>query len=61
MDRSAISQAVAKVIAYKNVGKDFEAEVWMIKLIRLCDMEHMIEDYGYGMAQQSMAAADKLK
>jgi hypothetical protein len=28
MDRSAISQAVAKVIAYKNCGKANEADHW---------------------------------
>ena len=35
MDRQAIMQAVSKVIAYKNVGKEKEAREWWIKLNQL--------------------------
>lgn len=61
IDRAEASRALAKVIAYANVGKDFEADVWMIKLIKLLDKEYMIEDWGYGMAQQAMATADRIR
>ena len=33
MDRSAINRALAKAIAYKQCGKDREAEVWASILI----------------------------
>lgn len=39
MDRKAISQAVAKVIAYKQCGKPDAAHRWMLILIRLLDYE----------------------
>lgn len=32
MDRSAASQALSKIIAYLNVGKDKDAQVWWDKL-----------------------------
>jgi hypothetical protein len=35
MDRKAISQAVAKVIAYKLCGKETEAREWFTVLCRL--------------------------
>lgn len=35
MDRSAISQAVAKVIAYKTCGKPQEADKWFAVLCKL--------------------------
>lgn len=33
IDRSAAAQALAKVIAYKNVGKEKEAAEWLKKLL----------------------------
>lgn len=35
IDRSAVSQALAKAIAYKNCGKDADAEAWARKLVEL--------------------------
>jgi hypothetical protein len=36
MDRSALSQALAKVIAYKNVGNDAKANYWAgVLMLRL--------------------------
>ena len=35
MDRSEINRALAKCIAYKNVGKEVEAKVWFDKLAKL--------------------------
>ena len=35
LDRSAISQAVAKAIAYKQCGKDSQADAWAAQLVHL--------------------------
>ena len=35
VDRSEVSRAVAKAIAYKNCGKQTEAEQWARELVRL--------------------------
>lgn len=35
MDRSAISRALAKALAYKLYGKQCEAEDWARELVRL--------------------------
>lgn len=37
IDRSAVSQALAKAIAYKNCGKDAEAEAWARRLVELLE------------------------
>jgi hypothetical protein len=36
-DRSAISRALAKAIAYHDCGKSREAEKWVAELARLLD------------------------
>jgi len=35
VDRSEVSRAMAKAIAYKNCGKQTEAEQWARELVRL--------------------------
>lgn len=35
IDRSEVSRALAKAIAYKNVGKDQAADAWAAKLVTL--------------------------
>lgn len=35
LDRTAIARALAKAIAYKECGKQAQAESWAIELIRL--------------------------
>jgi hypothetical protein len=35
IDRSEVSRAMAKAIAYKNCGKQQEAEQWARELVRL--------------------------
>jgi hypothetical protein len=35
IDRAAVSQALAKAIAYKNCGKQDQAEAWSRKLVHL--------------------------
>lgn len=37
MDRSEIARAPAKAIAYKQCGKQAEAEKWAAKLVRLLE------------------------
>lgn len=34
INRSEVSRALAKAIAYKNCGKDAEAQAWAIKLVQ---------------------------
>lgn len=35
IDRSKLSQALAKAVAYKEVGKDYEASVWGRLLVQM--------------------------
>ncbi len=37
MDRSAINRALAKAMAYKQCGKQREAEIWAARLVYLLD------------------------
>jgi hypothetical protein len=37
IDRSAVSRALAKAIAYKNCGKDEAANEWATTLVELLD------------------------
>lgn len=37
MDRAEISRAVAKAIAFKQCGKDAEAEQWAREVVRLLE------------------------
>lgn len=43
IDRSKVSQALAKAIAYKNCGKDTDAEEWARELIRLLEMANILK------------------
>ena len=42
IDRSEVSRALAKAIAYKNCGKHEEAERWAACLVGLLQMSHII-------------------
>jgi hypothetical protein len=42
IDRSAVSRALAKAIAFKAVGKDHEAASWARELIRLLDLADIL-------------------
>lgn len=44
IDRSAVSQALAKAIAYKNVGKDQEAAHWARRLIELLELAEILNE-----------------
>lgn len=37
IDRSAVATALAKAIAYKNCGKDADAEAWARRLVELLE------------------------
>lgn len=37
IDRSLVSQALAKAIAYKQCGKDRDAEAWARRLVELLE------------------------
>lgn len=42
IDRSAVSRALAKAIAYKNCNKQAEAEEWARELIRLLELAEIL-------------------
>lgn len=42
MDRSLINKALAKALAYKQCGKDAEAEEWARELVRLLELSHIL-------------------
>jgi hypothetical protein len=44
IDRSEVSRALAKAIAYKNCGKDREAQEWAIKLVRLLECAEILKN-----------------
>jgi hypothetical protein len=44
IDRSAVSRALAKAIAYKQCNKDNEAEQWARELVRLLEMANILKD-----------------
>jgi hypothetical protein len=44
IDRSEVSRALAKAIAYKNCGKDFQAEQWAVKLVDLLKCSDILAD-----------------
>ena len=44
IDRPRVSQVLAKAIAYKQCGKDLEAEQWARELIKLLEMANILKD-----------------
>jgi hypothetical protein len=42
MDRSEISRALAKAIAYKQCGKDDDARAWARKLVELLECAEIL-------------------
>lgn len=45
-DRTAAAQAMAKAIAYKNCGKDREANEWARKLVELLQCADILSREG---------------
>ena len=43
IDRSEVSRALAKAIAYKNCGKEDEAEKWARKLVKLLHLANILK------------------
>ena len=43
IDRSEVSRALAKAIAYKQCGKDAEAEAWAVQLVRLLECHNILK------------------
>ena len=46
IDRSKVSQALAKAIAYKQCGKDREAEEWARRLVELLECARILQAEG---------------
>ncbi len=44
IDRSEVSRALAKAIAYKQCGKDWEAECWAIRLVKLLECANILKN-----------------
>jgi hypothetical protein len=51
IDRSEVSRALAKAIAYKQCGKDSSAELWATKLVRLLECSAILKP-GVGLISQ---------
>ena len=43
IDRSEVSRALAKAIAYKQCGKQREAEEWAAKLVKLLECAEILK------------------
>ena len=57
LDRRAINQALAKAIAYKNCGKDAQAEVWAARLVRMLACSGILAEtapQGWSLAETSV-------
>lgn len=44
IDRSEVSRAVAKAIAFKQCGKDADAESWARELVRLLQCADILKE-----------------
>jgi hypothetical protein len=57
IDRSEVSRALAKAIAFKQCGKDRQAEAWAAELVRLLECAAIIDpDYTAWAAKRGIAA-----
>lgn len=43
IDRSEVSRALAKAIAFKQCGKDREAELWAYRLVELLECADILD------------------
>lgn len=46
IDRSEVSRALAKAVAYKQCGKDREAEQWARRLVELLECARILKQEG---------------
>lgn len=44
IDRSAVSRALAKALAFKGCGQDAKAEQWARELVRLLECAAILKD-----------------
>jgi len=42
IDRSEVNRALAKAIAYKQCGKDRDAEAWARRLVELLELSNIL-------------------
>jgi hypothetical protein len=72
IDRSEVNRALAKTIAYKNCGKQNQANEWAAELVRILECADILRDaeqiiypaLAPGMIprrQEPLSAADKAK
>lgn len=43
IDRSAVNRALAKAIAYKQCGREAQAEAWAAELVRLLEVASILD------------------
>lgn len=43
INRSEVSRALAKAIAYKDCGKDEKAQAWAVELVRLLECADILD------------------
>lgn len=44
INRSEVNRALAKAIAYKACGKDLQANIWAIRLVKLLECADILTD-----------------
>lgn len=53
INRSEVSRALAKAIAYKECGKQLQAEAWAAQLLRLLELADLIDPARRGLLAAS--------
>lgn len=52
VDRSEVSRALAKALAFKACGKDAQAQAWAARLVDLLECAEVLSGDGRGLARQ---------
>ena len=52
LDRSEISRALAKAIAYKQCGKEVKANQWAARLVVLLESHNILTTAAYELAER---------
>jgi hypothetical protein len=53
IDRTEVSRALAKALAYKACGKDHLADQWAARLVMLLEAGRILSDRGAEMAEEA--------
>ena len=53
IDRSEVSRALAKAIAYKACGKDVQASRWAARLVQLLECADILRDWALIQAEEA--------